>query len=729
MPRATIRVMNRRAALLLAIVLVAFTSGAAADAANYHRLVEAAKLWAHIKYCHPGVTAADVDWDAALANVTPKILAAKDDGEFSAAIDEMLCALHDPVTRVLRPGTGMFSNLKAKPVVADQDGVTLVRMEDSSFQDARKAGAEIARIVAGKGPIVFDLRGSKSARFVLPAMSVARRSVGPTRMTRAHSGYANDANLGTGGYNSYWESRDGVSLPVAPASAIQPVFLVDRQTAIPDWALAAQASGVGAILSEAGPIVETQIDPGWQIDLGPHVAVTVRVAMAGYPDGTTGVSANAEIKETGDAALQVAIAMAKAGKWPAPLPRHKLELPPARFTENAYADQLYPSVEYRLLAAARVWGVFHYFHPYKYLYDDDWDAVLEEMFPKVENAPNALEYHKAIAEMVAHTVDSHCYMSSPALTEFFGAAPPAVELRWIEDQPVVTRVVEPGLDVKPGDVLTKIDGEPWQKRAEELRKRLAASTPQSMMGRVMGALLRGPDGSVVRVSLRRGGEEREVALTRRSDARLTPYRQGEPFRLLTPKIGYVDLEKLTNAQVDKMFDAFKGTDAIVMDMRGYPQGTAWSIAPRLAEKPGKVAATFRRNLVQPEASQDNPMMLTFQQRLLDTTGSRYAGKTVMLIDDRAISQSEHSGLFYRAANGTKFIGSGTTGANGDTTFFFAPGGIRINFTGHDVRWPDGTQLQRVGLKPDIEVKPTIAGIRNGRDEVLERAVAYLESGR
>ena len=87
------------------------------------------------------------------------------------------------------------------------------------------------------------------------------------------------------------------------------------------------------------------------------------------------------------------------------------------------------------------------------------------------------------------------------------------------------------------------------------------------------------------------------------------------------------------------------------------------------------------------------MMLTFQQRLPDTAGPRYAGKTVMLIDDRAISQSEHSGLFYRAANGTKhFIGSGTTGANGDTTFFFAPGGIRINFTGHDVRWPDGTQL-------------------------------------
>lgn len=67
----------------------------------------------------------------------------------------------------------------------------------------------------------------------------------------------------------------------------------------------------------------------------------------------------------------------------------------------------------------------------------------------------------------------------------------------------------------------------------------------------------------------------------------------------------------------------------------------------------------------------------------------------------------------------------TTGANGDVTWFPVPGGIRINFSGHDVRWPDGRQLQRVGLKPDVEVAPTIAGIRAGRDEVLEKAVEYL----
>jgi C-terminal processing protease CtpA/Prc len=94
-----------------------------------------------------------------------------------------------------------------------------------------------------------------------------------------------------------------------------------------------------------------------------------------------------------------------------------------------------------------------------------------------------------------------------------------------------------------------------------------------------------------------------------------------------------------------------------------------------------------------------------------------------------MSQAEHTGLFFEAANGTKFIGSQTAGANGDVTNLSLPGGIYVSFSGHDVRHADGRQLQRVGLVADVEVKPTIEGIRAGRDEVLDRALVYLRTGK
>ena len=82
-------------------------------------------------------------------------------------------------------------------------------------------------------------------------------------------------------------------------------------------------------------------------------------------------------------------------------------------------------------------------------------------------------------------------------------------------------------------------------------------------------------------------------------------------------------------------------------------------------------------------------------------------------------------------NGTGFAGSPTAGANGDLTYLVAPGGVSISFSGRAVRHADGRQRQRIGLKPDVEVTPTLAGMANQpavpRHEPLSWAAAYANS--
>jgi C-terminal processing protease CtpA/Prc len=186
------------------------------------------------------------------------------------------------------------------------------------------------------------------------------------------------------------------------------------------------------------------------------------------------------------------------------------------------------------------------------------------------------------------------------------------------------------------------------------------------------------------------------------------------------------------SMVDEMFEQFKNTKAIIFDGRGYPQGTAAAIAPRLTAENGVKAALIQRPVaMMPDganaqmASQSSAYSLV--QSILLTDKWRYRGKTVMLIDERNQSHAEHTGLFFEAANNTEFVGSHTSGANGSVTNFVVPGGVNIWFTGASVSHADGQQLQRIGLVPDIEVKPTIKGIQNGQDEVLESAVRYLQS--
>jgi C-terminal processing protease CtpA/Prc len=46
-------------------------------------------------------------------------------------------------------------------------------------------------------------------------------------------------------------------------------------------------------------------------------------------------------------------------------------------------------------------------------------------------------------------------------------------------------------------------------------------------------------------------------------------------------------------------------------------------------------------------------------------------------------------------------------------------------SGLGVFYPDKKPTQRIGIIPDVEVRPTIAGIRDGRDEVLEEALRRI----
>jgi len=46
-------------------------------------------------------------------------------------------------------------------------------------------------------------------------------------------------------------------------------------------------------------------------------------------------------------------------------------------------------------------------------------------------------------------------------------------------------------------------------------------------------------------------------------------------------------------------------------------------------------------------------------------------------------------------------------------------------SGIGVFYPDKAPTQRIGIVPNVEVEPTIAGIRAGRDEVLEEALRQI----
>jgi len=666
------------------------------------RLIAIGRLWVTVNYFHPYLAYRDIDWDQALVDSLPKMRGAGGSAEYAASIESMLDALHDPSTYAVVEGPqheGGSLKIDKRP-----DGALIVSQSPASAQDADMAD-ELIQAIRSSRNIVFDLRGGELLSILLdrPDIQATLTSVPfdtPGQRTWIHNGLASD--FASRFYYSGFEAKPGIHItPDSQAAAHELVFILGENSHLPAIACALRAAGKATVresLHYQVNGVETVAIP-----MGEGVAAVVRLSEP-LPNNGSGLP-----------------------PYPSPQP------------DRAYAASRYPSPEYRILAAYKVWAVFRYFFAYRDLMDEDWDDVFARFLPKFVDAKDAREYNLTVSEMVAQVADSHASVQSEELAEYFGKAPVGLRLRLIEKKPVITEILDDDAKkagVQVGDIVSKVDGESIVDRFNRESPYVSSSTPQWHGYRIVERILNGPEGSMAALSV--GGQDgrlREVSLKRSSSyaAALRNQRTGEVIKFLPGNIGYADLDRLNPDEVDSMFEKFRNAKAIVFDMRGYPHGTAWSIAPRLTDRKDVAAAIFTGPLsLTPDLPNGEALTSSasyfFVQRLPATDKWKYNGKTVMLIDERTIGQAEHMGLFFAAANKTEFIGTPSAGADGDVTNFVVPGGITIYFSGRDVRYANGGKLQQLGLQPAVSVAPTIKGIRGGRDEVLERALEYVTNG-
>lgn len=242
-----------------------------------------------------------------------------------------------------------------------------------------------------------------------------------------------------------------------------------------------------------------------------------------------------------------------------------------------------------------------------------------------------------------------------------------------------------------------------------------------------------PDSSAVTVTFLHNGTIKNLQLKRNryiySNASGTNMKEERPWKKINTKTGYVDFGKIEVSQVDSMFRDLHNTEQIILDDRSYPKGTVWTLVNYLTNK--TVVPAKGTTMI---ADSPDPLTATMQDQLwtIPVTPSllQYKGKIIILVNETTNSQAEYSCMVLQAATKkVTIIGSQTAGADGDVTGIKIPGGIQTAFSGHGVHYPDGRPTQGIGIVPDIQISPTIKGIKKGRDEVLERAILFANTGK
>jgi C-terminal processing protease CtpA/Prc len=111
---------------------------------------------------------------------------------------------------------------------------------------------------------------------------------------------------------------------------------------------------------------------------------------------------------------------------------------------------------------------------------------------------------------------------------------------------------------------------------------------------------------------------------------------------------------------------------------------------------------------------------------IQPSSPRLRARIVFLSGGGAISYAESTLGVVEAYRLGDIVGEASAGTNGNVNAFTLPGGYFVGWTGMLVQKRDGTPHHGVGILPTVPVSPTVAGIRAGRDEVLERAIDLVK---
>lgn len=375
----------------------------------------------------------------------------------------------------------------------------------------------------------------------------------------------------------------------------------------------------------------------------------------------------------------------------------------------------------RLMVLFRYWNYIEYFYPHKYQMDQSWDDVLKEMIPKFIAAKTKLDVHLAMLELIVKTDDSHAGLITNELNAmpYYNYLPARIDL--VENQVVVTEIVDAekskAADLQVGDVIKTINGEPAIRRHEDNKKYIWGSNKaikdRSMYHTLFMGLTESPELTIERTS-----GIINVNATLYQPSQLSYEKKNvDKWKVIDDSVGYVDVGQLRAGEVGPMMEELMENAAIIFDVRNNPKGVYGPIAKYLLP-----ADTTFAVYTKPDLSYPGKFIWNGEANCGNENPDHYKGLVILLVNENTQNHAEFTCMCLQAAPRVVTIGSQTAGSNGKITRFPLVNRIYTSMTGIGIFYADGSETQRVGIVPDIDIKPTIAGIRERRDEVLEKAL-------
>jgi len=296
----------------------------------------------------------------------------------------------------------------------------------------------------------------------------------------------------------------------------------------------------------------------------------------------------------------------------------------------------------------------------------------------------------------------------------------------------------------PGDVLETIDGRPFEEFYQELRPLVSASTEAwgrralfSRLGPLTVYAHLFPERFVLGLA---GGRRVEV------DRRAMPGVElgaTEGRWLDAGRLAYVRVPSFFEPQFEKraveLVREYAGAPALIVDVRANAGGsTPQELTRRLMDRPHRwwtESTPASLPYFRLRASEGSWQYAPFRRPELLWRGSAsepeadaYRGRLALLVDGGCFSACEDFVMPFKDNGRAILVGETTGGSTGQPYMLDLGDGMQAMVGAKREMFPDGGRFEGVGIRPDVEIAPTVDDLRSGRDVVLEAARQRLTAG-